>query len=220
MSNYVAVLPSIWPPYTDDCVATMSEHFHANTLIVDNHPQNIGVSKSWNLGVDYMQERQADWLILLSAAIRFHKHGDLKYACELQSPWRIVEARPVYGWHLIAFHRHIFDSIGRFDENFHSYFGDIDWSIRIQHAYKPADPPWNKVTVDVTDTGMAHGIKLAHADQQPDWQSADEAINYFKQKWGRHPGGTEPPYQHPFNNPDHGLDYWPCNHSARQQPSH
>jgi hypothetical protein len=217
--SYVVVLPSIYQPYTDECVASMAMELRRRTLIVDNTAANIGVSKSWNRGVDFMHERGADWLILLSAAVRFGALGGLDFVHHLREPHHIVEAKPVYGWHLIAFHRHVFDRCGLFDENFHSYFGDIDWSIRIQHAYAPKDPPWDKTTVDLHDMGMAHAIKLAGVDQRPGWQSADENIDYFHAKWGRHPGGWQTPHTHPFNNPDHGLDYWPCSHLVPPQPS-
>jgi hypothetical protein len=187
----------------------MAVKLRKRTLIVDNTATNIGVSKSWNLGVNHMRNEGADWLILISAAIRFGSLGGLDFVHRLRAPHRIVEARPVFGWHLIAFHKHIFDRCGVFDENFQSYFGDIDWTIRIQQNYAPKDPPWAKHTIDVHDMGMAHGIKLAGVDDDPGWQSADNAIAYFKAKWGRHPGSPDTPFLYPFNDHHNSIQYWP-----------
>jgi hypothetical protein len=173
-------------------------------MVIDNTTHNVGVTKSWNAGVDYLYDLDRDWLVLLSAAIRFGALGGQDFIDELQDPFEVIEARPVFGWHLIAFHRRIFDRIGRFDENFWNYYGDIDWTVRIQAAFKPADPPWNKVTVDVADMGMGHGLKLAGVQD-----SADPPIAYFRRKWGRHPDRpAEPSYAYPFDNPSNELSYW------------
>lgn len=203
--SYVIVLPSIWQPYTDDCLASMSDSVRDNTMIVDNTERNLGVAPSWNLGVQYMRANNDGWLVLLSAAVRFKNGGD-DFVKELEQPgFDIVEARPVYGWHCIAFNRKVFDNIGCFDENLRNYYNDIDLTLRIQKAYAPKDPPWNKVTIDVHDMGMAHGLKLAGVQD-----SAEPYIEYLTRKWGRHPDhSSEPTYDRPFNDPSNSLDYWP-----------
>ena len=203
--SYLIVLPSIYPPYTRDCAASMSKALRSNTMVIDNTSHNVGVTKSWNTGVDHLYDLGRNWLVLLSAAIRFGACGGQDFIDQLQEPFQMIEARPVFGWHLIAFHRRLFDRIGRFDENFWNYYGDIDWTVRIQAAFKPADPPWNKVTIDVADMGMGHGLKLAGVQD-----SADPPIAYFRRKWGRHPDrSAEPSYAYPFDNPSNELSYWP-----------
>jgi hypothetical protein len=203
--SYLIVLPSIYKPYTHDCLNSMASELRANTLLIDNTFSNIGVSKSWNAGVKTMYQTGREWLVLCSAAIRFGEAGGQDFIAGLQQPFEMIEARPVYGWHLIAFHRDVFDRIGRFDENFWNYYGDIDWTVRIQAAYKPKDPPWNKITIDVTDMGMGHGLKLAGVQD-----TADPYIEYFQRKWGRHPDhSAQPSYARPFDQPSNELDYWP-----------
>jgi hypothetical protein len=111
----------------------------------------------------------------------------------------------VFGWHLTAFKREVFDNIGRWDENFSPYgFDDIDLSIRIQHHYK-GRPGWDTYPIDVTDTTMSHSINLGGVESP-----SDPKIAYFATKWGRHPGAYQlGEYEHPFNNPERSLKFWP-----------
>lgn len=207
--NYVISLPSIYQPYTDDCLASMSESVRSHVLVQNNTINNIGVTPSWNLGLQHMYDTNADWLILLSAAIRFKQGGDDLIA-QLEAhkdDLDVVESLGVFGWHLIAFNRRVFDKIGSFDENLTNYFSDLDWSLRIQKAYAPANAPWEKVEVALEDMGMAHGIKFGGAKAI---EPADPKILYFVTKWGRHPGAWRlGSYDTPFDEADKDLKFWP-----------
>lgn len=199
------ILPSIYWPYTSDCIAGMSREFEKQLYVHDNTKQNIGVTPVWNLGIEQMYETKSNWLVLLSAAIRFGEKGgdDIIQFLETNSELDVIESTDVYGWHLIAFHKRVFDTIGTFDENMPIYFSDIDWSLRIQKAMP--NIRWEKIEFDVTDMGMAHGIKLANVQESP-----DRPILYFCTKWGRHPGAYKlGSYDSPFNNPEHDIKYWP-----------
>jgi hypothetical protein len=204
----------------EECRATMHPAFLPNVLWVDNTEHNIGIMAAHNLGVDRMRETGADWLVVMSAAIRFGAPGGLDFIAHLDAnPGHDVLEGPcwtpdsrgqgVYGWHLIAFHRRTIDAAGRWDENFTPYgFCDLDMSLRIQRAMSiPADgrPFWVKVPCDVRDAGMAHGIHLAGVRTE-----TNNLIDYFRRKWGRHPGASDvPAYGRPFNNPDNPIWYWP-----------
>jgi hypothetical protein len=204
--KYIIVLPSIHQPYTDDCLLSMSEEVRKNVFIVDNTQHNIGVTPAWNQGIDRMYDEDADWLILLSAAIRFTNGGD-DFISELEKRQYqdVLEATGVYGWHLIAFNRRIFDRVGRFDENLPIYFSDLDWSLRIQKAYGQENAPWDKIEIGVVDMGMAHGVKLAGVIEP-----ADPKIMYFVGKWGRHPGAWKlGSYDTPFDDPANDIKYFP-----------
>ncbi len=205
--NYVVVLPSIYQEYTDACVSSMASEFREHLMIVDNTTNNIGVAPAWNNGIQKMYDENADWLIILSAAIRFGDQGGMDLVRELESrPDHVVlEATHVFGWHLIAFHRSLFDKVGKFDENLGIYFNDIDFSLRIQKAYNQQNAAWDKVDVKLQDMGMAHGVKLAGVHE-----AADPKILYFVQKWGRHPGAYQlGSYETPFNEIDRRVNYWP-----------
>lgn len=208
--TYAVVLPFVHAPYARACLKTCKLK---NLLVVDNTERNRGVMRSHNMGIDHMRRTDAEWLIVVSAAIRFGEPGGLDFAGQLQG--HVIEAAGVYGWHLIAFHRETLEKVGRWDENFYPYgFDDIDLSIRIQKAFQVDGRQtqlWDKVEVDAADMGMAHSIKLAGVEAPP-----DPLIAYFERKWGRHPGAyQDETFDRPFNNPHNPIGYWPDIHGAR-----
>jgi len=204
---YVCILPSIHEPWTEACLETCK----IRVRVIDNTQHNIGSVKSWNLGIDQMIQENAQWLVVLSAAIRFGPAGGLDFIQALDLPGRlVVEASPVFGWHLIAFHRDLIATVGRFDENFFPYgYDDIDYSYRIQQGYdfemnKDQWPFWwAKVPIQVEDAGMAHSLKLTNR------VVGDMAapLAYYTQKWGG-PKGEER-WRRPFGDPSNSIRYWP-----------
>lgn len=204
MTSYTAVLPFVWQPYRDEFMETC----RLDVFEVDNTVENLGVMRSHNRGIDRMRQDGTEWLIVMSAALRFGSAGGLDFVDHLDrmAGHRVVEADDVFGWHLIAWHRDTLAAVGKWDPHFSPYgFDDIDMSVRYQIAYGNGGQLWDKVPVDVTDTGMAHSIKLAGVDAP-----ALPRIDYFRQKWGRHPGdGHLPTFTRPFGNPDNPLGYWP-----------
>jgi hypothetical protein len=185
----------------------MSDEVRSHVMVVDNTQVNIGVTPAWNQGVQQMMENGSDWLILISAAIRFDAGGDdfISILEARKDTDNVLECEKVFGWHLIAFHRRVFDKVGLFDENMPIYFSDIDWSLRIQKAFDKNDVFWDKVKIAVHDMGMAHGIKLAGVRE-----NADKPIFYFVTKWGRHPGAWKlGSYDTPFDDPANDIKFWP-----------
>lgn len=225
--KYVAVLPYVWEPYRRKFLGTLSDEIKPNLLQVDNTHNNLGIMKSHNMGIDFMKERGADWLIVFSAAIRFGTNGGLDFLEILQQhpDYHVIhgasdnvvggkQADPeggginkVFGWHLVAFHRSVFEAIGRWDENFTPYgFDDIDLSLRIRKGIP--NVKWDTYPCDVNDTRMGHS--LFYAPQAVGEAESDPRILYFSKKWGRHPGAWQwDGWEHPFNNPEHDLKYWP-----------
>lgn len=211
--KYTVVLPVIYWPTANECLATI-EFPSENLLVVDNTQKNLGVSRSWNLGIDKMRADDTNWIIIVSTAIRFKQGGlDMIDILEQRPEQNVLESLNVYGWHLIAFNRRLIDIVGKFDENFYpAYFEDLDYSIRIQKTFRldNSHPLWDKIPVDVEDMGMALSVKnkLIDAPSAP-------LIAYFQRKWGRHPGEWQKPeYDHPFNNENNSLDYWPLNNAV------
>lgn len=206
--KYVAVLPFIVQDFRDECVDGMAPAFRDNLVEVDNTQHNLGVMRSHNIGIDAMRERDADRLIIVSAAVRWAPdEGGMDFVRALDathSEAHVVNAVGVYGWHLIAFSRETIEAVGRWDENFTPYgFDDNDLSIRIHKALP--DAKWWGVTVAVTDTIMGHSIKIGglHAPAPP-------LLDYFRVKWGDKPGPPfEAYYDHPWNDPANDIGYWP-----------
>lgn len=232
MSKWIGVLPWVHKPYRDECVETMSPEFYKRVVEIDNSENNIGIMKSHNIGVVSMKAAQADWLIIISAAIRFGKNGgeDFIDILDKYPDHYVIHAasqnvkggmqqdgesgghNAVFGLHLTAFHRTVFDNIGTWDENFSNYgLDDIDLSLRLQKFYKGArneqgTPLWNTYPCDVGDTTMSHSINLGHIKG-----CAYPPRNaYFMRKWGRDGGEWQSMgYEHPFGHPSLPLSFWP-----------
>ena len=227
--SYVVVVPYTYQPFFDEFMATCKIP-RENMLCIDNTTpeKNIGCMASHNRGIDFMKERNADWLIVISPAIRFGKEGGLDFI-------RILEEHPgyhvihgasanveggkqadpkggginkVFGWHLMGINKTVFEAIGRYDENFTPYgFDDIDLSLRIRKYFKEGTK-WDTFPCDVTDTRMSHSLHFVPGVVGE--ASSVPRIAYFVEKWGRHPGAWQwDGWEHPFNNPEHDLKYWP-----------
>jgi hypothetical protein len=183
-----------------------------NILEIDNTVNNLGVMVSHNLGVKKMYEEDADWLIIMSAALRFGERGGLDIIEYLETTdAQIIEGFELYGWHLMAFRRDVVDAAGGWDENFSPYgYDDLDYSIRIKKAIP--DVRWEKIKFDVSDTIMGHSIKLGGV------RSNDNILHqYFFNKWGHYPGGGHPIeeyYDTPFNLPNVDIKYCPLEDDA------
>ena len=182
-------------------------------IVVYNTPEkNLGCAGSWNLGVDAVIRGGYDWLWILSAGVRFGKHGGADFVDILDG---LIAARPNVlgaeadgglGWHCIAFPRHVLERVGRFDPIFHpAYFEDNDYSYRMQLAYgidsrAPGfvGPLWPKVDVDAKLPEVAHGIIRSGV-------SVDfvELERRYVEKWGGK--SPEERWTHPYN--DSALDW-------------
>lgn len=222
--TYQAVLPFVYQPYLDECWATMAPELRDNTLVIDNTVHNRGIMRAHNMGVEAMRAKGADWLIIVSAAVRFGAPGGMDFIKVLEDhdDHIVIHAasdnvaggkqqgsdggeNKVFGWHLTAFKAEVFDNIGVWDENFSPYgFDDIDLSVRIQKHYK-GERRWDTYPIDVSDTTMSHSINLAKVVSP-----SEPKIEYFHRKWGRYHGEwQEPGYDHPFNDTSKSLAYWP-----------
>lgn len=203
--KYTAVLPFAFEPYKDDCMSTCG---FENVLLIDNTVNNRGIMKSHNMGIDLMKKNDSDWLIVMSAAIRFGRQKGLDFIGELEKAGEqlVLEAVGVYGWHLIAFSRKVIENVGRWDENFSPYgYDDLDYAWRIQKAFGSFERSrlWNKVYVAVGDMGMAHSIHRGGIKTQAEY----DLRKYYISKWGGMSGKEY--YDLPFNNSVVSIKYWP-----------
>lgn len=227
MIKYLAIIPYVYQPYFDELIMTLKLP-PENVNAVDNTIDNRGVGGSWNIGIELMKERGADWLIIISAAVRFGERGGLDIIEQLEAhpeadlihfATKDVPEQPfvrgqtagyeegILGWHLTAINRRAIEAVGKFDPNFYpAYFEDIDYDLRIDKAM----PNANKLVlpVDVQDGALGHGVKLGGV-QAP----SEPLIAYFATKWGRHPNASEiGSYERPFNDKNNSLAFFPPAH--------
>lgn len=200
--KYAVVMPSIYPPYAEECLATCK---FENILVVDNTVKNLGVAASWNKGIDYMHKINADWLILMSASMRFGPPGGLDFIEHLeQNPdAHAIAATDIKGgWHLIALSRKTIDTCGRFDQNFYpAELEDIDYATRMLKAFPDFNHP--KFGIEAYCKSVAHGRLLAGVIK---YDNHDFRVKYILKKWG---DISNPLWDYPFNDPKNPLTYWP-----------
>jgi hypothetical protein len=176
-------------------------------LRIDNTAHNLGIQRSVNHGIDKMFRDDSEWLIYMSATMRFGYFGGLDFIEHLSdNNMDVVEAYgpdSSPGWHCVAFSRSAIEKAGRWDENFYpAQYDDLDYSVRVNKCYMI--PQWSKAQIDCFDAGTAHSTRKAGVHVP-----ATSHIFYFQQKWGRHPdrpGGT---HDRPWNDKDNPVGYWP-----------
>lgn len=195
--TYTVVVPSIYPTYTERCLASCKLK---NVLLVDNTESNRGVAASWNMGIDQMVADGSDWLILMSAAMRFGPAGGLDFVDQLEDQ-PTLEGGNGIGWHLVAFPRWHLETVGRFDENFWpAYWEDNDYARRGQVL--GIDQSWPKADIDADWAGNAHGTRFGHVGCD------NVALRaYYSRKHGGPPSSET--FTYPFNDESHDMTWWP-----------
>lgn len=221
--RFLVVIPSIYPPYTGACVDSLSARIRKSTIVIDNTKYNRGVAASWNIVAREVVAKKWDYLVIVSAAMRFNQ-GLEDFMTELYDK-KPVGLDSQFGWHCIALHRFIFESIGFFDENFYpAYYEDSDFIRRMELAEYgfagvlnpnvPDDKRLPKFEVDGECVEDAHGIKRAdvHVDHMRNQ-------NYFIKKWGAEPKydsqeDRDKLFFFPFNNEMLPIDYCEPRHAT------
>ncbi len=198
--KYQIVMPFIYIPYMEECVSTIKLPSE-NILLVDNTQENIGVAASWNKGIEKMRERGCDWLIIISAAIRFGEKGMQDFIDQVAITDKdILACEPSHGWHCIAIRSSVFDRVGTFDENFYPiYFEDNDFGIR---CGLEGSILWGSVEgIQIENKMWNHSGQLAKVKVD-----SEKLLAYLLRKWGGKRDYYE--FKHPFNNPENSIKYW------------
>jgi hypothetical protein len=206
--SFFVVLPYNYRPWFDECIATLETRF---VLAVDNTQVNKGVAASWNMGIDMVRLVDAEWLIIMSAAMRFGQPGGQDFIDALEGDFvaaageSLAYAEDKCDFHLAAISRRALDVVGRFDQNFWpAYWEDVDFNHRARLALP--DHTVKHVPIDGYCKGVNHGVELGGA-----LRDTSERRAYMLAKWG---DLSSPIYQHPFNNPELPPDYWPESHDG------
>lgn len=217
--KFAVAMPFVYKPYADRCLASMSPYFRRSVIPIDNRENNRGIAASWNIAVREVLDEKLDWMIGLSAAVRFGAPGGDDFVELMRASsdcWALEGGRrkpPLKGdedanlaWHLIAFPRRTLEVVGQFDENFWPRdFEDLDYSYRIQLAAK-ADHPlrqriWPLASVEATAESIHHSITLAGVEGD-----GRDSARYYERKWG---GPTnEEQFGTPFNT-SWPITWWP-----------
>lgn len=226
MTKITYILPFAFEPIYNECLNTIKQPLRNEIITIDNaNYPNLGVAESWNRGIDYMKKTSSDWLVVISAAVRFGEMGGLDIVKQLEQypladvihfaeshvePQAFIRGESLgyhegnLQWHLTAINRRVIDKVGYFDPNFYPmYFEDIDYDIRVNKAFD--NPIWLILPIDV------HRGELGHTLKNTDIKAPSEPlIAYFATKWGRHPSAKQlGEYDTPFNDKNNSLAYFP-----------
>lgn len=223
----VAVVPVINPEFDQICLDSLADPGSSwgipvdQTLVVDNtrhglprsawkgpmwrHPDghNVGVARGWNVGIDFLRGTNADTLTVVSASMFFGPALHCTWDWQIgDHPDLAVLECDGHSWHLITFHRRVFDLVGTFDGNFYpAYFEGIDFGHRMMHAGIPGKwhDAWGTAWCNTLSRRVAGHLDMVDAP-------ADPLLAYYRAKWGGNKG--EETFVTPFGDPHLGLDYW------------
>lgn len=226
--KFLVIVPTMSEEVLDKCIESIDPKYHQSLYVVDNtpdgfaqkygvpfehHPENIGISRSWNIGAHAVVENDWDYVVIMSGTIVFEK-GMNDLVAQMEANANPYGLETQHGWHLICFKPKVFKQIGYFDENFYpAYYEDSDYIRRMELAgiHNPMSKTQRlpKVEIAAGYQGDAHAIKKAGLKV-----NMGAMTQYFKDKWGddNHFDNQQQRdflYNYPFNNPKHGLDYWP-----------
>lgn len=200
MTGLLAVLPVISHDTADICIGSLLEPGNASglhpdeILIVDNtiggtagryglrthrdvDGHNLGVARAWNVGAREVLDRDLDYLVLMSASMRFGPELHTTWRRQMETFWgaKVIEADG-HSWHLIALHRTCFEQVGLFDENFYpAYFESIDWCYRLRMI--GWEQGFIRVWVNALSQGSALHNQIVSTPARP-------LLDYYAEKWG------------------------------------
>lgn len=212
MSGLLCILPIISTTYADACVDSLRRPDSAaglkpeEILVVDNSRDgfaaaryglpthrdpdghNLGVARSWNVGVRRVLDDDLDYLLIMSSVMMFGPELHATWRWQMEDFWgaKVIEA-DIHSWHLIALHRSCFERIGLFDTNFHAYFEQTDWCRRLHLV------GWEQGFVRRPINALSQAVG-GHLDLVS--CPADPLLRYYEQKWGGSKG--EETFVQPF----------------------
>lgn len=221
MSGLLTVLPVMLKETADICIGSMLPEDSAaglsrdEVLIVDNSREgwaeeryglrtyrdpdghNLGVARSWNVGAREVLNRGLDYLVLMSASMRFGPMLHTTWVRQMETFWgsHLIESEG-HSWHLIAIHREALERVGLFDGAFYpGYVEADDWITRMVLAGLPTS--WPRAWVNALSQGVAIHVQELSCPWGP-------LRDYYAAKWGG-PKGEEV-FTRPWDS--ESLDYF------------
>ena len=180
----------------------------------DNH--NIGVPRAWNIGARKVVEEGYDYLIIMSQSMLFGPIKETTWIRQMETfmGYDVIE-NTGNSWHLIAFHRRVFERTGYFDTNFHpGYEEAIDFHRRMQLVGfgNKGEGGWTNVWVNALSQTVGHHSDLALAKPLQDYYAriwnGSKGNEKFTLPFGDKPLGYFPNRTIPELAKEYGLQTW------------
>ena len=145
------------------------------TVHRDSDGHNLGVARSWGIGVHEVLERDLDYLVILSESIRFGPILHTTWRRQLERFWgeNVIEAEGL-SWKAIAIHRRVFERVGTFDGClWPGYWEAQDFAFRMRLV--GMEGGWTRIWFNA----MA-----AHVAAHSHLVKAAPLLAYMEAKWG------------------------------------
>lgn len=230
--NYTITIPIYKElPHIEENLDSIGDYPHM--LIVDNsangwcrrfekkgahvvyRPENIGVARSWNLGI----REGRDYTFLVSSSVRFNSRfyfvfHMLKTMVQEQVPGIEYGMFTQLGWHCNAISHLTVEKCGLFDENFYpAYEEDVDYCRRLYLAGLHTNKRGGTIggTIPITSID-AKPVEIAATIKQAGLQvNFNRLRDYYIEKWGGDHDNEK--FDTPFNSGS--LKYFPT-HSIEE----
>lgn len=174
----------------DNSPKSLCKKFAEDGYHVELHPENLGVARSWNLGI----KQGHDWTFLVSCSVRFPEMFT-EVIKVLESHDSEFIFLTYLGWHLTAVSKKLVEKIGYFDENFYpAYCEDTDYVKRMHLSNIPTKFKEVPAYIQKVNIGLISGAQVNNR----------RTDTYWRKKWGA--GVNEVGYPLPFG--DKPIDYW------------
>lgn len=177
----------------DNSATSEAQEFEGKGATIVYYPENIGVAKSWNMGL----KAGCDWTFVIGIAAVFPngfsevlldvcKGSDFAFITDLS-------------YHCNAISKKLVDLIGYLDENFYpAYYEDADYDRRMSlsgvHEPNITIPGYSALMANSVTSDKGLPVHYLHLQE------------YYIQKWGGKPG--EETFTHPFNDEANDIKYW------------
>lgn len=243
MSGLLTIIPVLDESITDKCIDSILMPNSAaglspdEILLVDNSREgnwvskyglrtyrdpnghNLGVARSWNIGVQEVLDKGLDYLLIMSTSMLFGPELHITLKKQLKTFWgeNFLEADG-HSWHCIAIHRRVFNEIGLFDTNYYpAYEEQIDWCYRARMV--GLEGGWRHIWFNAMSQGSAMHNNMISCPNPP--LQAYYADKWGGKKgeeknivpWGDKPLGYFPEYSIPelaekYNLGEYGIGWW------------
>ena len=217
--KWQVVCPCLFPPWNAQQMLESAGEITVPFLLIDNspnsnckdmkiskdievqyHPENLGTSMSWNLGI----MRGAKWTLILSASTRFPEGGLKKYLEGAENWANEFGFFSPIGGHCHAVGKSQTKLAGLWDPNFFPGYKEdssmghiLNRTMSMVGAIPHYSPPGLHIVASAVAVRSS-----CFLDQRPAQREA-----YYLAKHGGKEGYEK--FEHPFNDPTKPIQYWP-----------
>ena len=174
-------------------------------------PENIGIGRSWNIGLRQVGIGRCDYIFIFSASIIFHE--PMEYFVEKVWNQEQKEKKFTYALHTASKHWFVttklgVEKMGYYDENFcPCYYEDTDYCYRrtlsgyekegMFHIFEPQG---------ISSAGTSLAIRAEKRILKHYELNSSRMMNYYIRKWGGLQGKEI--YKTPYNDPNMKINDW------------